>query len=100
MSTIEDRECLACGEVTEHWVDREATFCLSCGSRDSSEPIGDCQIGECPNESTHVVVYNPVGRERWSEYYCEAHAELAADEAREDPDGELFYGPAVLDTEK
>lgn len=94
---IEDRECGACGTIAEHVIAEGTVHCMSCGATDSSEPIGDCEIGECPRDATHLVVYNPVGSDRRSEYYCETHAELAAEDAREDEVGDLFYGPAEIE---
>lgn len=55
-----------------------------------------CEIHECPDPATHFVVYNPVGQDRRREYYCEGHAELAAEDARDDPMGDLFLGPEPL----
>lgn len=55
--------------------------------------MASCEREECPNEATHVVIYNPVGHERSTKYYCETHAEVAADEAINDRTGDLFLGP-------
>lgn len=55
--------------------------------------IASCEREECPNEGTHVVIYNPVGHERLTKYYCETHAEAAANEAVNGSAGDLFLGP-------
>lgn len=56
-----------------------------------------CKVAECPRPATHKVVFNPVGEPRVTEYYCEAHAEEAADMAKEGEHGDLFLGPVELD---
>lgn len=56
-----------------------------------------CDLHECSREATHKVIYNPVGGPRSTEYYCETHAEVAAEEAELDEGGDLFFGPEPLE---
>ncbi len=56
-----------------------------------------CDLHECPREATHKVVWNPVGYERYSEYYCEPYAEVAAEEAEKDESGDLFLSPTPIE---
>lgn len=58
-----------------------------------------CEYDECTKESTHKVVFNPVGFERQTELFCETHAEIAAEEALVDQAGDLFYGPEPVERE-
>ncbi|UHQ98103.1 hypothetical protein HYG81_21180 (plasmid) [Natrinema zhouii] len=59
--------------------------------------MASCEREECPNKATHVVIYNPVGDERSTKYYCETHAKVAADEAVNDSAGDLFLGPVPFE---
>lgn len=61
---------------------------------------GSCKIDECPDDATHKVVFNPVGQERRIEEYCKDHAELAAQDARDDPYGDLFLGPVAMEEDQ
>lgn len=55
-----------------------------------------CRIDECDREVTHKIVYNPAGGERRTEYYCRDHAELAAEDVKDDEYGDLFLGPVEI----
>lgn len=97
---IETRECGACGTVFDHLVSDDGVVCLSCGTVGESIELGDCEIGECPREATHVIVYNPVRGAKQTEVYCEPHVDAAAEEALDDPAGELYLGPAPIDKQE
>ncbi|MCU4743589.1 hypothetical protein OB955_19440 [Halobacteria archaeon AArc-m2/3/4] len=56
-----------------------------------------CEYDECSKECTHKVVFNPVGYDRQTEWFCETHAEIAVEEAQLDRAGDLFYGPEPVD---
>lgn len=56
-----------------------------------------CGLHECPKEATHKVIWNPDRAPRSTEYYCETHAKLAAEEAELDEAGDLFLGPEPLE---
>lgn len=94
---IEMRECGSCGTVFDHMVSDDRVVCLSCGTVGESTELGDCEIGECPRDATHLIVFNPVRSEERTEIYCEDHADVAADEALDDPAGELYIGPTPID---
>lgn len=96
-SSIETRECGACGKVVDHLLVDGDILCCGCGATDESVELGDCDLRECPDDATHLVVYNPVGGERYPERYCEIHAEMAAEDAREEDAEDLFYGPAEIE---
>lgn len=89
-------DCPECG-IVEHTVTGSRRICTSCGVVNEGRPLRSCRFDECPRDATHLVVYNPVGRERRSEHYCERHAEQAAADARHDPDGDLFLGPKPIE---
>lgn len=95
MVRLEHLDCPKCG-IVEHTVTDKRRICLGCGTINEGEKPGDCRFAECPNNATHLVVYNPIGGERISEYYCESHAESAADEAERDVAGDLFLGPQLI----
>lgn len=89
-------DCPECG-IVEHAIAGDRRICTGCGAVNEGQPVRRCRLDACPRDATHLVVYNPVGRARRSEYYCEHHAEHAAAEAEHDPDGDLFLGPKPLE---
>jgi len=97
MPDLAYRECPHCG-VSEHVIAGATVICTSCSAVGEAADIGDCRFAECPDEATHLVVFNPVGSERQREEYCEAHAELAAEDAKKEPGGDLFLGPVPIDS--
>ena len=55
-----------------------------------------CKLAGCPRSVTHKIVFNPVGEPRVTEYYCEEHAEVVAEKAREGKYGDIFLGPVEI----
>lgn len=98
MATLELRNCPECG-IVEHTVTTEQCICLRCGAVNESQDLDNCRFDECPNSATHLVVYNPVGEKRRSEYYCAEHAQKAAREAAQDEAGDLFLGPKPIEAD-
>lgn len=97
MTDLTKRDCPDCG-VVDHAINAVGdVICCGCGRRDGSEELGDCQEATCPEDATHLVVWNPVHEDRQKERYCERHAELAAKAAKEDTAGDLFYGPVEIE---
>lgn len=94
---IELRRCESCDTIGDHLLADERVACINCGAVGASEELGGCGLAECPRDPTHMVVYNPVRDDRRTEVYCETHAELAAEEAKNDPAGELYLGPQELE---
>lgn len=96
MFRVESLHCPYCG-IVEHTITETRQVCTSCGAVNEIGERGDCRFDICPRSATHLVVYNPVGQQRRSEYYCEEHAEHAASEAKRDEAGDLFLGPEPIE---
>lgn len=94
---LDYRICPSCNDVHEHVRDGEQWRCTVCGVVGESEPTGDCRFDDCAEDATHYVVWNPVQGDRQVEEYCEGHAEVAAEDAKNDTAGDLFYGPAPIE---
>lgn len=63
-----------------------------------AEVNGDgCRLMECPQDATHGVLYKPEGMQPIVEKYCQRHAELAAEDAENEPHGRLLDGPAPVE---